>query len=305
MISVIVNLYNNRREAKNTLHSLTAGYQKSKDYEVIVIDNGSTEPITEDEVKSYGPQFSYRFIEDALVSPASVINTACRDARGSHLMVMIDGAHILSPGVLKTASLAFKTFDNAFVATTPFHIGQYLQNDAHLNGYTREVEDELMATVDWKANGYKLFSIANECADMSKGWFGCLFESGCFGIRRDSYMAMGGMDERFVSPGGGMVNLEFFSRAVMNPQLEYVVMVGEGTFHQYHGGVATSAAWTEHPWERFHEEYKAILGVPYFRVPRLPFYMGSLRVQNLHAAKKSAIHGIRLWEEEFYLRPQE
>ena len=47
MLSVVVNFYNNRREARNTLYSLTRGYQReSQDasYEVIVVDNGSVSP---------------------------------------------------------------------------------------------------------------------------------------------------------------------------------------------------------------------------------------------------------------------
>ena len=35
----------------------------------------------------------------------------------------IDGANILSPGVFRLATMAFKLFESVFVATTPFHIG--------------------------------------------------------------------------------------------------------------------------------------------------------------------------------------
>ena len=303
MISVVVNFFNNRREAPNTLHSLTSGYQNFEDYEVICIDNGSPEPLAD--VTSFGPQFKYRFIENASVSPAAAINAACREARGSHVMVMIDGAHIVSPGAMKLATMAFKQFDRPFVATTPFHLGPTMQNAAVLHGYSREVEDNLLASVDWKTNGYRLFQVSADCADMSKGWFGCLFESGCYAMTKADYLGMGGLDERFTSPGGGMVNLDFFQRALLNKELDYAVMVGEATFHQYHDGVATSAAWKSHPWEKFHEEFKAVRGEKYFRVPRVPFFMGTVRVHSLAAAKKTAIHGFKLWEEEFSLRPQE
>lgn len=305
MISVVVNFYNNRREAPNTLYSLSSRYQQFDDFEVIVIDNGSPKPLSEAEVKSFGRHFQYRFIENASKSPVSAINQAVRDARGEHVLVMIDGAHIISPGVYELMDKAFCLFEHPFVATTPFHIGEFMQNDAHLNAYNQDVEDKLMASVDWRANGYRLFSISNECADMSKGWFGCLFESGCYGLRRSDYLAGGGLDERFTSPGGGMASLDIFRRFVSRPGIDYVVLIGEGSFHQFHGGVATGAAWTEHPWQRFQAEYEAIRGERYFRVPRIPFYMGNMRVHSLSHFQKTAIHGIRLWQEEFAARPQE
>src|SRR5947209_1908246 len=144
MLSVVVNFYNNRREALATLHSLTRGYQqKAQDlpYEVIAVDNGSREPLTEAEVRAFGPEFSYR-----------------------------------------------------------------------------------------------LYTVTGDYSDSSGGWFGWLFESGCFGIRKDDYFALGGFDERFQAPGGGLVNLDFFQRALSRPDLEYVLLLGEGTFHQVHGG---------------------------------------------------------------------
>jgi endo-alpha-1,4-polygalactosaminidase (GH114 family) len=48
MISIIVNLYNMRREAARTLFTLSQRYQRdvqTSDYEVIVVENGSIEPV--------------------------------------------------------------------------------------------------------------------------------------------------------------------------------------------------------------------------------------------------------------------
>ena len=55
MLSVVVNFFNNRRKARNTLHSLTAGYRRGAEglaYEVIAVDNGSSEPLSEAEVRA-------------------------------------------------------------------------------------------------------------------------------------------------------------------------------------------------------------------------------------------------------------
>src|SRR5437867_3410895 len=103
MLSVVVNFFNNRREAQNTLYSLSRRYQRNienVEYEVIAVDNGSTEPLSEADVRAFGPEFRYRFVQTISRSPVGAMNAACRDAAGERLMVMIDGAHILSPKIL-------------------------------------------------------------------------------------------------------------------------------------------------------------------------------------------------------------
>ena len=85
MLSIVVNFFNNPREAENTLYSLTRGYQKDLGhvpYEVIAIDNGSTQPLSEERVLSFGPEFRYRFVDTDSVSPVGAINSSCREALG-------------------------------------------------------------------------------------------------------------------------------------------------------------------------------------------------------------------------------
>ena len=48
------------------------------------------------------------------------------------------------------------------------------------------------------------------------------------------------MDESFSMPGGGFVNLDFFERMVLTPGVTLVTMLGEGSFHQVHGGTTTN-----------------------------------------------------------------
>lgn len=300
MLSIVVNFYNNRREALATLYSLTRGYQQHAQdlpYEVIAVDNGSRQPLSEAEVRAFGPEFSYRYVQTSSVSPVKAINAACRDAAGEHLLVIIDGAHILSPGILRLTNAAFRLFRSAFVATVPFHLGPNVQNLSIVEGYNQQVEDELLRGAGWKHNGYRLFSVAGDYSDGNGGWFGYLFESGCFGIRKDDYFAMGGFDERFLSRGGGLVNLDFFERALSRQDLEYVILLGEATFHQVHGGVASNALPTQHPFAEFHEEYVAIRGKQFQRVPRRPFFMGKLPDEALHIAKISAENGLPFWRQ--------
>jgi hypothetical protein len=57
-------------------------------------------------------------------------------------------------------------------------------------------------------------------------------------MSRDLFFETGGFDERSRTPGGGLVNLDFFSRAVATAGCVFTLL-GEGTFHQVHRGAAT------------------------------------------------------------------
>jgi hypothetical protein len=301
MLSIVVNFFNNRREAANTLHSLTSGYQRGVgdlEYEVIALDHGSTLPLTEAGVRAHGPQFRYRYVRTEAVSPAAALNAACRDAAGDRLLIMIDGAHILSPGVLRLAHIAWRTFPAPFIATVPFHLGPKQQYDSMLEGYNQQVEDRMLVDCRWREDGYRLYSVTQAFSDTSQGWFGILFESGCFGMRKADFLAMGGFDERFAAPGGGLVNLDLFRRALLNTELQYVMLLGEGSFHQFHGGVTTNVPRDRQPLQSYHEEYARIRGEPYRRVPRPPFFIGEMPREMRHIAKYSALTGFDLWAGE-------
>ncbi len=73
-------VYNMRREAARTLHSLSRSYQRGVedlDYEVIVVENGSDpdQRLGEEFVRSFGPEFRYIDLAgEASPSPAPAVN---------------------------------------------------------------------------------------------------------------------------------------------------------------------------------------------------------------------------------------
>ena len=87
---------------------------------------------------------------------------------------------------------------------------------------------------------------------------------------------MGGWDERFVTPGGGLANLDIWSRVCADADGELIMLLGEATFHQFHGGIATNNPDQSQIQALFHDEYLRLRGHSYVRPTRQALYFGSL-----------------------------
>ena len=244
-VSVVVVVYDIPREAPRTLRSLSASYQRyipADAYEVIVVDNGSTPPFDRGVLEGLHGHFHLIRIDDAAVSPARAINRGLAAARGQVIGVMIDGARLVTPGLLHFARHGARMFERAVVATLGWHLGfdttQALAMEA---GYDERREDGLLASIDWPTDGYRLFEIGAFDGSSIHGWLGPAGESNALFLPRPTWDALGGVDERFDAPGGGLLNLDTFRRAAEMPNAHLVVLLGEATFHQRHGGIATGA----------------------------------------------------------------
>ena len=284
-LSVVVIFYNMRREAAKTLYSLSKKYQKKTDglkYEVIAIDNGSTEPVDEATVTSMGENFRYIYFDAHTPSPCEALNYGVKLAQGRLITLCIDGARILSPGILHHSMLASRLYENACVYTLGMHIGFKPQPDLAEDNYSQTEEDKLIAAVDWKRDGYSLFDISSVALSSGKGYFSKLNESNCLTMRRSTYKKIGGFDERFKSPGGGLTNLEFFNRVNAIADIHPVMLLGEATFHQFHNGTSTNVPRKDHPWKKMEEEYTVITGKPYRPYHRKPVYFGEIHSKCYH-----------------------
>jgi cephalosporin hydroxylase len=241
-LSVIINFYNMPREAERTLTSLSHDYQRGAadfTYEVLCIDNGSNPPLDPDWIASFGPQFRLVRPSRQLASPCAALNEAALQARGDYLAVMIDGAHLLTPGVFQEARLAWQEHPDAVVAVRHWFIGGD-QRWLAMAGYSREQEDRLFDRIRWPANGYDLFRIGAPIGENPEPWFDGLSESNCLMLPTALYDRIGGFDEAFEQAGGGFANLDLWRRASESASGPLVTLVGEASFHQFHGGTTTN-----------------------------------------------------------------
>src|SRR5262245_55058938 len=113
-------------QARRTLVSLSPGYQRNAraaDYEVIVVEKASDRLLGAERAESTGPNVRYFLRQDASRSPAGAVNFAAAQARGSMVAVLVDGARLLSPGVVELALLAHRAAPEATLAIPGYHLG--------------------------------------------------------------------------------------------------------------------------------------------------------------------------------------
>lgn len=266
-LSIVVILYNMGREAPRTLHSLSLAYQRGglgpADYEVIVVDNGSTPPFGAEAVKRHGANFNYYYLDPANPSPAQAVNFGVAQGQGEFVGILIDGARLVTPNLISLALGAFQFHPNPVVSAMGWHLGPEPQNQSIAKGYNREAEDGLLGLIGWPdGDPYRLFSISCLGGSARYGCFHPISESNALFLRRDFHERLGGFDESFRFPGGGLVNLDFFHRAVSDENSVVVNLLGEGCFHQIHAGVSTNIAPAEQAerYQAWNEEYKALRG---------------------------------------------
>ena len=270
-VSIVVVAYNMARELPRTLRSLSREMQLGLEqvtYEIIVVDNGSNPPVP----PHPDPSVSVIRIDEAPPSPCHAINVGLRACRGDLIGVMIDGARLASPGLVQHALVASRLHSRPVISTLSFHLGPDRQERSVLDGYGRDAEDALLDSSGWEKDGYRLFSISTLAASSKDGWFRPIFESNALFLPRSMWAELGGYEERFVSPGGGLANLDLFERAWSLPGTQHIVLLGEATFHQFHGGVASNSP--DPPFDRWWAEYRAIRGRDLRGINTTPLYVG-------------------------------
>lgn len=122
------------------------------------------------------------------------------------------------------------------------------------------MEDRRLGSIDWFRSGYRLFEISSWGGSNPYGWLGPIAESNFIFLSKQLFAELGGYDEAFVMLGGGLVNLDFFKRAVETPGVQSVYLFGEGCFHQVHGGVTSGEVKGGYTFNQLDEECRKLRG---------------------------------------------
>lgn len=293
-VSIVVIVYDMPLQAEKTLQSLTPQYQEGvseRDYEVIVVENESANTLNPEFLRTLPDNFSYHLRAEREPTPVHAINHGAGLSRGNCICIMIDGARMVTPGVVRNILRGHRLHKKAIVTVPGYHIGDQLQQEAVDHGYGVEEDQALIRSIGWPLEGYRLFDIACFSGSCVPGFFRPNSESNCISIPRDIWAALGGLDTRFNLRGGGLVNLDLYKRACEFPGIEHVVLLGEGTFHQFHGGVTTGGearARREAFIEEIKAQYEKIRGKPYQSPQTTPLFLGELPRQVLRFVQASA-----------------
>ncbi len=241
-LSIILIVYKMADQAERTIRSLCPPYQRgveTKDYEVIVVENRSDWILGEQRAKQVASNVRYFLRDEKERTPVHAINFGVSQASASHVSIMIDGARMVTPGIVRLAIDAFRIAPEAAVSAPGYHIGEKLQQVAVNEGYNETIEAGFLQRIEWPSEGYRLFEIAVLSGSCRAGFFQSNYESNFIATSIKKWHALGGMDSRYNDFGGGMANLDFYKRLLESADTPFYLLYGEGSFHQFHGGVTT------------------------------------------------------------------
>ena len=294
-MSIVVATYRMQREAPRTILSLLPPLQRhvdDLDYEIIVIDNGSPEPLDLGDIAERAPRTA-RLVrvppDRASASPVRSINSAVREhSTGELVMICIDGARIASSHLVRRTIDVLERHPRAFTFVGSRHLGPKPQMQSVKEGYDQAVEDRLLDSVAWKSDLDELYAVSVWAGAHDHVNHLLQSESNAFAMNRGTWESIGGYNEGFSRPGGGLCNLEIFNRYVTRGGGLNVLLYGETTFHQVHNGAATSHFGY---FDASLQEHTRVMGQSY-RCPSFPFLadLGE-RYNRMRAVSKFLIAG--------------
>ena len=283
-LTFVIATYNIPRHLERTLRCCGAKYQSapSDQIEIIVVDNGSTPPVPQSIMQSH-PDISEIIRVDGKPSPVFGLNEGLRRARFNNVALMIDGAHILSPGVFQRTKEVVGQFSRPVINVPQYMLGETSQTFS-TSEFAFEHEEHELDRLGWPADGYSLFNFATRVTELADRPELFDFESNCLISTKAVFDECGAFDERFSEPGAGMANVEMFWRLIHEPLNTYVRLPGEGSFHQDHGGTTTSLTREQRAdlLADFHAHNKEVTGVESMYTVRSPFQYGPV----FHAATR-------------------
>ncbi|HEX7672447.1 MAG TPA: glycosyltransferase family A protein [Polyangiaceae bacterium] len=294
-LSIVIVAHRMSRQAENTLFTLSARYQRDvdeEDYEILFVENRSDDVLGEERARATGRNVRYFLRDEPGTSPAPALNFGVAQARAEAAGLLIDGARLVTPRVVSYALAATRMNPHALVVVPGYHLGT---DEQHRNPEHDEAHEQaLLAALDWKKNGYLLFEASVPSGANRHGVFHPFMESNCLFCSKESYERVGGADERFDLPGGGSVNLYLYRRLALLPESQLFILPGEGSFHQFHGGVTTKpAADLDAVLADHRAQLAAILGQPFESPKREPVLLGAVTSWALPAFRHSLERGVQ------------
>ena len=245
-LSVVVVFYDMAREAARTLHSLSRSYQEGIDDLDVRGDRRRQRLASRAAARrrrswraSVRSSASSTCATTRCPSPTHALNRAVELARGRAFAFMIDGAHLLTPGVLRFGMAGLRTYDNAVVATQQWYVGP---GPAAADGGPRLRPGLRGRAVPAHRVARRRLPAVRDQPLHRRPRLVRRRAREQLPLRRPRRCCeqVGAFDDSFSMPGGGYANLDLWERLARRPDATMVTILGEGSFHQLHGGTTTN-----------------------------------------------------------------
>ena len=295
LISLVVVVYDMVAPAMNTLYSLSSNYQQDvseDEYEVIIIENRSNNNLDPAAVAELGDNFHYHLRDEPGVSPVAAANEGLHLCRGQYIAMIIDGARMLTPRVVKWAKQAYRLSRDSLTMVPGYHIGDREQQLHDKTTYNQQTEQRWLDELNWKDEGYRLFQSCHPSPGNKYGFLHPFMECSCLFAHASHFKRINGINQQFDLSGGGSVNLHLLRSLGMHGQMQAVILAGEGSFHQLHGGVTTSSrADREDLLKKFSDQLNALWDGQFHALRREPLLLGTVSADALpwlqHASNRA------------------
>jgi hypothetical protein len=218
------------------LQSLTPDYQYGvvpQTYEVHLLERDARPCPPLPGVSPAGPDYRWHHPLSSDAPLSCAINAVATQTQGRCLGLMLGAPCLLTPGLLHAASTVFKMFANPLILTRHFYLKPSWR-DVQSDAYKERGENFLLEKINWPEAGYRLYEVGSPypSEDDPASWFTHVFESSCIFLRRDTFLRLGGCDERMPGSGGLGIGCTLFRRAALAEDSQIVQLIGEAVFYE-------------------------------------------------------------------------
>lgn len=235
-LSIIVGSYELTHQISNTLLSIFSALSQSQlSAEIIIADNSKNlKAIDNYDVNLFDVDV-IDFSQFNIAIHASM-NLSVQRASGRYLCLMIDGARLWSPNILRDVSQYLS--QRTIIHVPNYQLGPDYQMYGNYSNTSFKYEYELLQDCGWPfLNTQKLIDLS--FLEPHAGIGPAIFESNCLFLSRKMWDEINGYDLKFKRKDGGFASADFLSRLIEH-DCELKILSDAGTFHQFHYGTTTS-----------------------------------------------------------------